>query len=112
MRARLQAALRAAMKARDAAAVGPLRSALAAIDNAQAVDAVVASVEHERFAGTAGALGAGEVPRAALDEAQTRAIVSHEVEGRRDAARDYDRLGQGEETARLRAEADLLAGFA
>ena len=56
------------MKARDRAAVAALRSTLAALDNAQAVEADVAPVEHEHFAGMAGGLGAGEVPRAALDE--------------------------------------------
>ena len=81
VRARLQTALRGAMKARDAAAVGVLRSALAAIDNAQAVDTVVVTVEHERFAGTAGELGAGEAPRALLDEAQARAIVARRGPG-------------------------------
>ena len=68
MRERLQTALRGAMKARDRAAVAALRSTLAALDNAQAVEADVAPVEHEHFAGTAGGLGAGEAPRAALDE--------------------------------------------
>jgi len=111
IRTRLTAALRGAMKARDAAAVAPLRSALAALDNAQAVDAVVATVEHESFAGTAGGLGAGEVPRALLEEEQARAIVAREAQERRDAADEYERLGQSDEVARLRAEADLLTSF-
>jgi uncharacterized protein len=38
LRGRLRGALPAAMKARDAAAVAALRSALAAIDNAEAVE--------------------------------------------------------------------------
>ena len=100
------------MKARDAAAVAPLRSTLAALDNAQAVDGrrrAPSSTRH--FAGTAGGLGAGEAPRALLEEAQARAIVAREVQERRDAADDYERLGQADEAARLRAEADLLAAF-
>jgi uncharacterized protein len=39
VRSRLRVALRAAMKERDAAAMSALRSALAAIDNAEAVPA-------------------------------------------------------------------------
>jgi len=112
VRERLQTALRGAMKARDRAAVAALRSTLAALDNAQAVEADVAPVEHEHFAGTAGALGAGEAPRAALDEPASRAIVAREVQERRDAADEYERHGRDDEATRLRAEADLLAAFA
>ncbi len=53
VRARLRAALKAAMKERDRAATATLRSALAALDNAEAVDpasAGLAEVEHERIA--------------------------------------------------------------
>ncbi|MFF2391084.1 hypothetical protein [Nocardia sp. NPDC058114] len=39
LRERLRAALKTAMKARDLGAVTALRSALAAIDNAEAIDA-------------------------------------------------------------------------
>lgn len=39
LRERLRGALPAAIKARDAAAVAALRSALAAVDNAEAADA-------------------------------------------------------------------------
>jgi uncharacterized protein YqeY len=112
VRADLQAALRTAMKARDRAAMAVLRTTLAALDNAQAVKDDVAPVAHEHFAGTAGGLGAGEAERAALDETQARAIVAREAQERRDAADDYERHGRGDEAARLRAEADLLAGFA
>ncbi len=108
----LQTALRSAMKARDKGAVSVLRSTLAALDNAQAVDAGAVVVESEHFAGTAGGLGAGEAQRAVLDEAQARAIVAREAQERRDAADEYERHGRADEAARLRAEADLLAGFA
>ena len=111
IRTRLTAALRSAMKARDKDAVSVLRSTLAALDNAQAVEADVAVVEGEHFAGTAGGLGAGEVPRAALEDAQARAIVAAEAQERRDAADEYERLGRADEASRLRAEADLLAAF-
>jgi uncharacterized protein YqeY len=108
----LQAALRDAMKARDRAATGVLRSTLAALENAQAVEAEVTVVDGEHFAGTAGGLGAAEVPRAELDEAAARAIVASEAQERRDAADDYERHGRDDEASRLRAEADLLDAFA
>jgi uncharacterized protein YqeY len=112
VRDELQAALRAAMKARDRATMAVLRSTLAALDNAQAVESALAPVEHEHLAGTAGGLGAGEAPRAELDETQARAIVAREAQERRDAADDYERHGRDDEAARLRGEAELLAGFA
>jgi uncharacterized protein len=112
VRARLRAALKRAMKERDRAAATTLRSALAALDNAEAVDpalAGLAAVEHERIAGTVGGLGAGEVPRATLDEEGARAVVRAEVDERRAAADDYDRVGEAERAQALRAEAELLA---
>ncbi len=112
VRARLRAALKAAMKERDRAATATLRSALAALDNAEAVDpasAGLAEVEHERIAGTVGGLGAGEVPRATLDEQAARAVVQAEVDERRAAADDYDRVGEAERAHELRGEAELLA---
>ena len=54
MRARLRQDLTAAMKARDAVAVTALRSAIAAIDNAEAVEVPgepTAPVGSEHFAG-------------------------------------------------------------
>jgi uncharacterized protein len=107
----LQTALRSAMKARDRAATEVLRSTLAALDNAQAVEADVVVVEGEHFAGTAGGLGAAEVERATLDDAQARAIVAAEAQERRTAADEYERLGRADEAFRLRADADLLAAF-
>jgi uncharacterized protein YqeY len=111
IRARLRAALPAAMKARERAAVAAIRSALAAIDDAEAVDADAVglrTVDSEHLAGTAGGLGAGEVARASLDEEGARAVVAREIAERRDAAADYDRLSRPDEAARLRAEADAL----
>ena len=101
------------MKARDHATVSVLRSTLAAIENAEAVEGdgrpVVADA---RIAGSVGGLGAGEAPRAVVDEQAARAIVVREASERRTAAEEYERLGRGDEAARLRDEADLLAAFA
>ena len=111
VRARLRAALKESMRERDRAATAALRSALAALDNAEAVDpagAGLVEVEHERIAGTVGGLGAGEVSRATLDEEGARAVVAGEVAERRAAADDYDRVGEDERAHALRAEAALL----
>jgi uncharacterized protein YqeY len=113
VRERLRTALRAAMKARDRTAVSVLRSTLAAIENAEAVEHDGrAVVEDARIAGSVGGLGAGEAPRAVVDEQTARAIVAREAEDRRAAAEEYERLGRADEAARLREEADLLATFA
>ncbi|MBB4662374.1 GatB/YqeY domain-containing protein [Conexibacter arvalis] len=114
IRARLRAALSSAMKARDRATITAIRSALTAIDDAEAVDPASAglrAVDNEHLAGTVGGLGAGEVARAALGEEAIRAVVVREIEERRDVAADYERLGRPDEAARLRAEADALAAL-
>lgn len=113
LRERLRAALLSARKARDATAVSALRTALAAIDNAEAVapPAQAAGVEaqSEHIAGTAGPLGSGEAARAELTEDAMRAIVAAEVDERRAAAAAYEARGEAARAAELRAEADVLA---
>lgn len=113
LRARLRAALLAARKARDAAAVSALRTALSAIDNAEAVApaarAAGAEAQSEHVAGTAGPLGSGEAARVDLSEDDVRAIVAAEIEERRAAAAGYEARGKTGRAAELRAEADVLA---
>ena len=95
LRGRLRGALPAAMKARDGAAVAALRAALAAIDNAEAVEPAPgrspAAAGHADLAGPVAGLGAAEVA------------------DRRAAADAYERAGQAERAGRLRAEADVLS---
>ena len=106
----LRRALTAALKARDAVAVSALRSALAAIENAGAVDAAQApSPDSGRIAGAVAGIGAGEVARRPLGDADLRALVVAEVEHRRTAAREYAALGRPDRAERLQAEADVLA---
>jgi uncharacterized protein YqeY len=113
MRADLRRDLSAALKSRDRAAIGALRSALAALENAEAVPAdssgsTGASSEH--VAGTV-EHGAAEAPRRHLTEAEVRAVVEAEVHDRRSAALEYEQLGRGDHAVRLRAEADVLARY-
>lgn len=112
VRARLRSALPAAMKARDMTAVAALRSALGAIDNAEAVDAARAptvNIGDADIANSAVGLGAGDVERLVLTETQMADIVRAEVADRRAAAADYERAGRHDRAERLRGEAEVLA---
>lgn len=100
------------MKTREVVAVSALRSALAAIDNAEAVDASQApppAIVESDIAGSAGGLWAAEVERRSLTDAQVEEIVRAEVAERLAAAHHYERLGQGDHAERLRGEADVLS---
>ena len=104
--------LTAALRARDGVAVSALRSALAAIENAGAVDPAQApQADSGPIAGAVAGLGAGEVPRRSLGPDELRALVGAEVEHRRTAAREYAELGRPDQAERLRAEADVLAVY-
>jgi uncharacterized protein len=112
VRDRLRAALASAMKARDSVAVTVLRSALGAIDNAEAVDAGAApqpGARHSRLAGTVSGLHATEVARRSLSVAEMDDIVRVEVADRHAAARDYEHAGHRAHGDRLRGEAAVLS---
>ncbi|MDQ2881181.1 MAG: GatB/YqeY domain-containing protein [Actinomycetota bacterium] len=111
VRDRLRAALPEAMKARDAVAVAALRSALGALDNAEAVDADLApqsSVGHPRLAGTVSGLRAAEVERRSLSAAEMEELVRAEVAERHTVACDYERAGHRAHAEQLRSEATVL----
>lgn len=101
MRTHLRAALKAALSARDRTAVRALRSALAAIDNAEAVPS------NQPATGAHG-LGAAEADRRELAEDEILRIVRAEVRDRLSASEEYERLGQTEAAERLRTEAAVL----
>jgi uncharacterized protein YqeY len=114
MRASLRDDLTAALKARDRVAVTALRSALAAIDNAEAVpvDLPLDSVTgNEHVAGSATGLGTAEAERRHLTEADLRSIVENEVQERSVAAQEYEQLGRNDLAERLRAEAEVLSRY-
>jgi hypothetical protein len=110
IRDRLHQALRDAMRARDSVAASALRSALAALDNADAVPAgqgpAAASGPH--FAGAVAGLGAGEVPRRGLAVGEAERIVRAEIAEREAAAAGYEGAGHGEQARRLRRGARTL----
>ena len=110
LRLRLRVALAAAMKARDAAAVAALRSALGAIDNAEAIVPPPASrATSGVIAGAVTGHGAGEMARHDLSETCIAEIVRAEVADRQTAAAEYEGLGRGDHATRLRAEAAALS---
>jgi uncharacterized protein len=110
IRTRLRRALGVALKARDAGAVSALRSAMGAISNAEAVAPAArpAGTGSAHFAGTMAGLGAGEVQRHLLTEADAAAIVRQEAAEREAAASQYERGGRAAEAARLREGARAL----
>jgi len=87
LRQRLRDALPAAVKARDRIAVAALRSTLAAIDNAEAVDRSPSVDERLGIDQIPRGLGAAEAPRRILTEAQVADIVRAELAEREAAAR-------------------------
>jgi len=99
VRTALRDDLTAALKARDRVAATALRSALAAIENAEAVPARL----------TGGTGDATEVERRLLTEADVRSIVEQEVRERAVAGQEYERIGRDDLAERLRAEAEVLS---
>ena len=109
VRERLRGALRQAMKDRDQNAVAGLRSAIAAIDNAEAVEPGELKAAAGAIAGARTGLGAAEARRRELSPTEVAALVRSEVDERRAAADSYAGAGRHEPAERLRAEAAALA---
>lgn len=89
--------------------VSALRSALSAIDNAETPDAAdIDGPASETIAGGVVGLGAAEVARRELSDAQIRDLVRAEVDERLAAAEQVTGGGHTERAATLRAEAAVL----
>jgi uncharacterized protein YqeY len=110
LRPQLRHALKTAMRSRDTAAVTALRSALAAIDNAEAIssDAPATHIGDGPIAGAVNGLGGSEAARRELTEPEIIELVAAQARERDDAADEYQRLGQHDAADRLRAEAAVL----
>jgi len=111
MQAHLTTALRQAIRDRDSVATAALRSALAAIANAEAISAEsvpAASTSSPHFAGAAAGLGAGEVARRVLSEDELADIIRAEIADRDEAAGQYVQAGHADRAQRLRDEASVL----
>jgi hypothetical protein len=110
LRSRLRRQLSAAVRDRDRIAVSALREAIAALDNAEAVEPGhdVPTQVSEHVAGGVVGLGAAEVERRILDAESQRSIVRAEIEARLAAATTYAEHGQSARAAELRLGADAL----
>jgi uncharacterized protein YqeY len=105
---RLRQALGAAMKARDAGAVPALRSALARLDDAQAVEVPTLSGIERAIERSPLGVGAAEVPRRELSEDAAVALVRREIAEREEEAAQYDAAGRDALAHRSRAGAEAL----
>jgi uncharacterized protein YqeY len=111
-RAKLRDALLAARKDRDSTRVSALRSALSAIDNAETPDgAHVDAVSSGTIANAVIGLGAAEVARCELSDAEIRELVRAEIDERLTAARDFTAAGHPDRATALHAEAEVLSGL-
>jgi uncharacterized protein len=110
----LRAQLLAARKERDPTRVSALRCALSAIDNAETPDAdghgapTGGMATDGSVAGSVAGLGAAEVRRRVLTDAEIRILLRAEVDERLTAADQMATGGHGERAADVRAEAAVL----
>jgi uncharacterized protein len=108
-RTTLREALLAARKKRDATRVSALRSALSVIDNTETPDDVVVNASSSgTIAGGVAGLGAAEVARRELSDAQIRDLLRREVDERLAAAHQVTGGGHTERAATLLAAAAIL----
>ncbi len=92
--------------------VSALRTAIAAIDNAESVDDTAqTTLDNTHIAGATSGLGPAEAARKALSPADVRAILRAPIDDRAAEAERYDTLGQAQAAARLREEAAVIAGY-
>ncbi|MED5811975.1 glutamyl-tRNA amidotransferase [Mycolicibacterium sp. 050232] len=108
-RDRLRRALLAARKSRDTVSVSAIRSALSAIDNAETpqpdhTDTRIGGP----IAGAVSGVGATEVSRRALSDAEIRGLIRSEVDERLTAADEYIANGYPEQAADLQSQAAVL----
>ena len=111
-RERLRAALSAALRQRDSARVAVFRTALAALDNAEAVPVGEHDPGSLALEATPVGLGAREAARRQLSEEDVVFVVRAEISDRLVAADVYEEAGRHEHARRLREEADMLASAA
>ena len=113
LRDALRLGLTAAMKARDRDALAALRTAIAAIDNAEAFPAPDAALPttSAHIAGARSGLGSAEAARRELSASELRDILRGQVSEHISEADRYDTLGQPESAERLRRQAHALTAY-
>jgi uncharacterized protein YqeY len=108
MKTRLRADLRAAMKEGRASDVRLIRTLVAAIDNAEAppLPDDQRAMEHHRFHD-----GSAEVDRLSLTSAQVRAVLVAEMQERKRAAEEMNRVNRADYADALHAEMLLVSRY-
>jgi hypothetical protein len=101
---RMRRDLTAAMKAGDRTRVSVLRTALAAIANAEA-PAVEARAWPPRTAGST------EIDRIPLGDVERRAVITAQIADSEDTAAQYERHGRTAEAATMREEITILREY-
>ncbi|MEU3414839.1 GatB/YqeY domain-containing protein [Streptomyces sp. NPDC006658] len=99
------------MRARDKAAVSALRSALAALDNAEAVPLSEAGLRGVALEESPVGAGTTEAARRELSERGVIDVVRAEAAERLEAAARLTAPAHADHAARLRAEAAVLLTF-
>ena len=105
IKTRMRADLKAAMAARQSAAVATLRTLIAAIDNSEAPAAPQTAQTHDFLSGSA------EVARLELSREDIDRILRVEIAEREAAATQMDELGQTTRAADLRAASALTRTY-
>ena len=112
LRERLRESLKVALNARDGVAIAAFRSAMGAVDNAEAVDRSQAPPPTGGMIGDVRlGVGAGEVARRELSGHDVLEVIRAEIRDRTEGAAEYERLGRADNASRLKAEARVLMTF-
>jgi uncharacterized protein YqeY len=114
LRARLRQDLSAAMRARRTLEVAALRAAMAAVDNAEAIEAAPARKQPppgERIAGAVAGVGSTDVARRPLTIAELEQILNRESDDLGEQASRCESLGRNEEASRLRSQAEVIRRY-
>jgi len=110
VRSRLQADLRDALKARDRTRTSVIRTALAALANAEAVEAQPVADRSVHPHGADG-LYAAEVERHALTDEETRRVLGEVRDDLLRSADELAELARAPQAEELRTQADILATY-
>jgi hypothetical protein len=117
LRARLRSDLRAAMKAQRQDEMAALRTLIAAIDNAEAVEDAASPSRSPspssgaHVAGAVPGLGAADATRRSLSERDLQRIIESELWERDAQAERLTLLGRSGDASRLRLEAEVIARY-
>ena len=111
VRVALRQRLSTALRERDKPVAATMRSAIAALENAEAAPAApgVTPATSRHVAGAAIGVGAAEAERLALDDETESAILRGEVDSLLEAAREYESVGHGDRAVEARTAADALS---